>query len=172
MIEEGGTSVTGGVPGDILCFTKTTVTCFCSSYLDSKPSIFFLFIIPELTTVYFACRAMERGRVKCGQYWPKEDESEDQFGEFIVINNSIETYKEFIVTVLSLHNTKVGITTIQCTVEVLARWFSKVCNHCGGLVVECLLCMWETRGSIPRSGHTKDLKNGTSCTSLSIRQKK
>lgn len=50
---------------------------------------------------------MERGRTKCGQYWPCEEEAENQFDEFIVINTGIEQHHDYIITGLFLHNTKV-----------------------------------------------------------------
>ena len=53
-------------------------------------------------------RVVERGRMKCGQYWPMEEESEEQFDEFIVINTGIEQHQDYTVTGLFLHNTKVG----------------------------------------------------------------
>lgn len=45
--------------------------------------------------------------MKCGQYWPMEEESEEQIEEFIVINTGIEQHHDYTVTGLFLHNTKV-----------------------------------------------------------------
>ena len=52
-------------------------------------------------------RAMERGRVKCGQYWPQGEEGEEQFDEFIVINTGMEQNREYSITGLLVHNTQV-----------------------------------------------------------------
>ena len=63
-------------------------------------------------TTIFCSRAMERGRVKCGQYWPLDEEGEVQIEEFIIINTAIEQNREYSITGLLVHNTQV---IIHCT---------------------------------------------------------
>lgn len=53
-------------------------------------------------------RTIERQRMKCGQYWPNEEHTDEQFEEFIVYNNSIQSYNNYSETKLILHNTNVS----------------------------------------------------------------
>ncbi|KAL5004309.1 hypothetical protein ScPMuIL_017765 [Solemya velum] len=73
----------------------------------------------QCLVVVMTTRVVERGRTKCGQYWPMEEETEDQFEEFIVINTGIEQNTDYTITGLLLHNTKSGesrhITHLQFT---------------------------------------------------------
>ena len=50
---------------------------------------------------------MERSRLKCGQYWPLYDQSVEEYGEFIVMNNGIHAETDYTVTSLILQNIKV-----------------------------------------------------------------
>lgn len=52
-------------------------------------------------------RVMERGRVKCGQYWEPQENSSLEFGNFHVRTLSIETNEDYTVASLELRNTKV-----------------------------------------------------------------
>uniref|UniRef100_A0AAZ3R9P4 protein-tyrosine-phosphatase n=1 Tax=Oncorhynchus tshawytscha TaxID=74940 RepID=A0AAZ3R9P4_ONCTS len=45
--------------------------------------------------VVMTTRVVERGRVKCGQYWPKEEGTTEQHGHFLVRNTSIQLYQDF-----------------------------------------------------------------------------
>lgn len=54
-------------------------------------------------------RTIERARMKCGQYWPSDEQADEQFEEFIVYNNGISENQDFTETQLMLHNTNVGI---------------------------------------------------------------
>lgn len=53
------------------------------------------------------CRVVERGRVKCGQYWPADDEGIEQYGSFAVINSGTEVEEHYSVTSLLLQNLEV-----------------------------------------------------------------
>jgi len=53
------------------------------------------------------CRTQEKGRVKCGQYWPEVEEGELECDEFRVTNTAIEQNREYTITELCLHNTQV-----------------------------------------------------------------
>ena len=54
-------------------------------------------------------RAIERGRIKCGQYWPAENEAIEQYGNFAVVNNGVEIHEDYCVTTLHLQNLDVII---------------------------------------------------------------
>ncbi|XP_064608455.1 tyrosine-protein phosphatase non-receptor type 9-like isoform X2 [Liolophura sinensis] len=60
----------------------------------------------QTRVVVMTTKAVERGRMKCGQYWPNEEETDDQYSEFLVCNRAIEQYRDYTVTSLILHNTK------------------------------------------------------------------
>ncbi|GFO14717.1 tyrosine-protein phosphatase non-receptor type 9 [Plakobranchus ocellatus] len=62
----------------------------------------------QTRVIVMTTRVFERSRSKCGQYWPNEVESDEQFEEFIVYNNSIAEGKDFTETHLMLHNTNTG----------------------------------------------------------------
>ena len=50
---------------------------------------------------------VERGRVKCGQYWPADEEDIEQYGSFAVINSGVEVVEHYSVTSLLLQNLEV-----------------------------------------------------------------
>lgn len=52
-------------------------------------------------------RVVERGRTKCGQYWPPEEGASLSFGNFEVTSGSLEQNDDYTVTSLTLTNTKV-----------------------------------------------------------------
>ncbi len=58
----------------------------------------------RLTTVL---RTVERSRLKCGQYWPLDEETAEDHGDFIVINNNVDKRKDYTVTHLLIQNIKV-----------------------------------------------------------------
>ena len=45
--------------------------------------------------------------MKCGQYWPLEEEEQIQIEEFAIVNTAIEQNREYSITGLLLHNTQV-----------------------------------------------------------------
>ncbi|XP_046373644.1 tyrosine-protein phosphatase non-receptor type 9-like isoform X2 [Haliotis rufescens] len=73
----------------------------------------------QCQVIVMTTRTIERQRMKCGQYWPNEEQTDEQFEEFIVYNNGISTRKDYTETKLLLHNTKTGesreITHLQFT---------------------------------------------------------
>ncbi|KAM7347662.1 protein tyrosine phosphatase Meg2 isoform 2-T2 [Cochliomyia hominivorax] len=56
--------------------------------------------------IVMTTRVMERGRVKCGQYWEPQENSSLEFGNFHVRTLSIETNEDYTVASLELRNTK------------------------------------------------------------------
>lgn len=56
--------------------------------------------------IVMTTRVIERGRLKCGQYWPLEVGKTDDFEHFIVKNVHIELFQDFKLTHLELYNKK------------------------------------------------------------------
>lgn len=54
-------------------------------------------------------RVVERGRVKCGQYWPLEEGRTEQHGYFRIRNAHIQVFQDFKLSLLELYNTQVGL---------------------------------------------------------------
>jgi tyrosine-protein phosphatase non-receptor type 9 len=57
---------------------------------------------------------VERGRIKCGQYWPADDESIEQYGNFAVVNSGLDIQDDYCVTSLLLQNLEVNIGACFC----------------------------------------------------------
>ncbi|KAM6939694.1 tyrosine-protein phosphatase non-receptor type 9 [Xenentodon cancila] len=60
--------------------------------------------------IVMTTRVVERGRVKCGQYWPLEEGGKEQHGYFVVRNTRIQLFQDFILSHLELYNTQSGET--------------------------------------------------------------
>ncbi|XP_064618737.1 tyrosine-protein phosphatase non-receptor type 9-like isoform X2 [Lineus longissimus] len=73
----------------------------------------------SVVTIVMTTRTIERSRIKCGQYWPKEEETAEQYGDFVVINCGIEKTRDYTVTSLVLQNVGTGesreVTHLQFT---------------------------------------------------------
>ncbi|CAJ1052153.1 tyrosine-protein phosphatase non-receptor type 9 isoform X1 [Xyrichtys novacula] len=60
--------------------------------------------------IVMTTRVVERGRVKCGQYWPLEEGRTEQHGYFLVRNTHIQAFQDFKLSHLELYNTQSGET--------------------------------------------------------------
>ncbi|XP_034714277.1 tyrosine-protein phosphatase non-receptor type 9 isoform X2 [Etheostoma cragini] len=58
--------------------------------------------------IVMTTRVVERGRVKCGQYWPFEEGRTEQHGYFLVRNTHIQVFQDFKLSHLELYNTQSG----------------------------------------------------------------
>ncbi|XP_041838912.1 tyrosine-protein phosphatase non-receptor type 9 isoform X2 [Melanotaenia boesemani] len=58
--------------------------------------------------IVMTTRVVERGRVKCGQYWPLEEGRTEQHGYFLVKNRHIQVFQDFKLSYLELYNTQSG----------------------------------------------------------------
>ncbi|KAJ8247797.1 hypothetical protein GJAV_G00250640 [Gymnothorax javanicus] len=58
--------------------------------------------------IVMTTRVIERGRVKCGQYWPLEAGRDQEHENFLVRNVRIETFQDFKLSHLELCNTETG----------------------------------------------------------------
>ena len=58
--------------------------------------------------VVMTTRTVERNRIKCGQYWPSEEDEEEFYEDaFSVTNLGSETFDGYVVTSLQLKNIEV-----------------------------------------------------------------
>ncbi|XP_025076974.1 tyrosine-protein phosphatase non-receptor type 9-like [Pomacea canaliculata] len=62
----------------------------------------------QCLVIVMTTKTIERQRVKCGQYWPNEQHTNEQFDEFVVYNNSVQSFKNYTETKLLLQNTSTG----------------------------------------------------------------
>ncbi|KAG9259652.1 tyrosine-protein phosphatase non-receptor type 9-like [Astyanax mexicanus] len=58
--------------------------------------------------IVMTTRVVERGRVKCGQYWPLEAGRTEEYGYFLVRNVHIEMFQDFKLSHLELYNSQTG----------------------------------------------------------------
>ncbi|TSO98543.1 Tyrosine-protein phosphatase non-receptor type 9 [Bagarius yarrelli] len=58
--------------------------------------------------IVMTTRVVERGRVKCGQYWPLEAGCTEDYGYFLVKNVHIEMFQDFKLSHLELYNSETG----------------------------------------------------------------
>ncbi|KAM8841848.1 tyrosine-protein phosphatase non-receptor type 9 [Synchiropus picturatus] len=58
--------------------------------------------------IVMTTRVVERGRVKCGQYWPLEEGRTEQHGHFLIRNTHIQVFQDFKLSFLELYNTQSG----------------------------------------------------------------
>ena len=77
---------------------------------------------------YAFFRTEERGRLKCGHYWPACDSTQEQYGEFVVRNNSVHRLENYTETKLTVCNTDVGILLQEHYVRVCAPVYM-FCHH-------------------------------------------
>ncbi|XP_023344364.1 tyrosine-protein phosphatase non-receptor type 9 [Eurytemora carolleeae] len=62
----------------------------------------------RVCVIVMTTRTVERGRTKCGQYWPLEPSTVLDCGHYRINCDSIENYQDFILTELTLTNTRTG----------------------------------------------------------------
>ncbi|MPC27639.1 Tyrosine-protein phosphatase non-receptor type 9 [Portunus trituberculatus] len=62
----------------------------------------------RVCVVVMTTRAVERGRTKCGQYWPLEQDSSVSHSHFTITNTHVYNYHDYIVTALTIVDTVSG----------------------------------------------------------------
>lgn len=74
---------------------------------------FWLMVWMEKTVVIvMTTRTVERCRQKCGQYWPLEENSEEQYGDMRVRNMGLEVSPDYVITRLAVSDAKVSARLI------------------------------------------------------------
>ncbi|XP_073453569.1 tyrosine-protein phosphatase non-receptor type 9-like isoform X2 [Aquarana catesbeiana] len=58
--------------------------------------------------IVMTTRVIERGRIKCGQYWPLEAGRSEDSGHFVIRNIHIDLFQDFKLTHLDLYNKQTG----------------------------------------------------------------
>lgn len=61
----------------------------------------------RILIIVMTTRTVERGRTKCGQYWPPDKDSSVCHEGFRIENTNVESYPDYVLTRLNLINTKV-----------------------------------------------------------------
>jgi len=69
--------------------------------------------------IVMTTRVMERGRVKCGQYWEPTEESSLEFGDYHVRTISVECNEDYMVASLELRNIKVKFIELASCIRTL-----------------------------------------------------
>lgn len=88
--------------------------------------------------IVMTTRVMERGRIKCGQYWEPCDDSVCQFGDYQVRTFSVDSNDDYTVASLQLRNVKVSLD-IWWSVRFSKKFFFRLMKlevcHIGSLRV-------------------------------------
>lgn len=63
----------------------------------------------QCAVVVMTTRCLERGRPKCGQYWPLGEEESAEYGHFEIINLTTEQQSDYTISMLHLTNLKVAV---------------------------------------------------------------
>lgn len=95
-------------------------------------------------SVILCVRVVERGRVKCGQYWPLEEGRTEQHGYFMIRNAHIQVFQDFKLSHLELYNTQVRRISGSWVASKLLWESNKRC-----LVSLSLFSVWWKTGSVP-----------------------
>lgn len=59
--------------------------------------------------IVMTTRVMERGRIKCGQYWETEEGGVAEYDNFRIRTTHVESNEDYTVISLELTNIKVGV---------------------------------------------------------------
>lgn len=123
---------------DVLCYDHTRVRLShlegdpCSDYLNANyvdgykqknafistqgplpktfPDFWRMIWEQQVGVIVMTTRTMERSRMKCGQYWPKDEDTRAEYGCFQVYNSGMEQHADYTITNLVLTDTRTGIS--------------------------------------------------------------
>lgn len=57
--------------------------------------------------IVMTTRVLERGRIKCGQYWETQPENSCEYGNYNIRTLNVESFEDYTVSSLELTNLKV-----------------------------------------------------------------
>lgn len=92
---------------DMVYFTALSV---CLGPLPKTSADFWRMVWEQhVLVIVMTTRVLERGRVKCAQYWPEEEISEELiFAQFRITNFSVEKFNDYTITGLQITNLEVS----------------------------------------------------------------
>ena len=61
----------------------------------------------QVLTIVMTTRTVERGRTKCGQYWPLELGMTGEYGKISIANLEVDSRRDYTLTSLMMHNKSV-----------------------------------------------------------------
>ena len=61
----------------------------------------------KVLVVVMTTRTIERGRLKCGQYWPVEPEMAEEHGPITVVNLKVGKGRDYTITEMQIQNNQV-----------------------------------------------------------------
>ncbi|XP_066576685.1 tyrosine-protein phosphatase non-receptor type 9 [Amia ocellicauda] len=62
----------------------------------------------KVLIIVMTTRVVERGRIKCGQYWPLEAGKTEDYGQFLIRNVHIEIFQDFKLSHLQVYSKETG----------------------------------------------------------------
>lgn len=62
----------------------------------------------QVQTIVMTTRTVERGRLKCGQYWPLDVGTSGEYGKITVNNLEVDSRRDYSITLLSMNNSATG----------------------------------------------------------------
>ncbi|XP_065335287.1 tyrosine-protein phosphatase non-receptor type 9 [Cloeon dipterum] len=74
----------------------------------------------HVLVVVMTTRVIERGRTKCGQYWPAEQGGKDTHGEYEVVTESVEQLGDYTRSKIVITNLKTEESRVLCHFQFLA----------------------------------------------------
>lgn len=66
----------------------------------------------KVCVIVMTTRAVERGRTKCGQYWPGEQDSTVTHSHFAITNTSVVPYRDYTVSTLTMLDSRVCLQAV------------------------------------------------------------
>jgi len=101
----------------------------------------------QCVVVVMTTRCMERGRPKCGQYWPINEEEAVQYGHFEVANLNVEQQSDYIISMLHLTNLKTRETRSVAHMQ-FTSWPDYGVPHSAAAMLEFLQRMRDMQGTL------------------------
>ncbi|KAG8184559.1 hypothetical protein JTE90_007675 [Oedothorax gibbosus] len=74
----------------------------------------------ETHVIVMTTKTTERGRVKCGQYWPADENTVQAYDDFEIYNSGVEYFADYIVSNLILTNKKQNTSQEVCHMQFIS----------------------------------------------------